>query len=231
MARFLMAVISGLVIIGCQAADENGAQAAAAASKPLEDNQKLYYFLGTRLARNLAPLELDRAQLDLVIRGVTDQLAGTAEQLDDAVYMPMVQELAAARMRDRTSGEREKAAAYVKQMAAEEGAVTTESGLVYRELVAGTGKTPTSTSVIKAHYTGTLRDGSVFDSSIARGQPLEIALNGVIPCWTEGIALMKEGGKAKLTCPPDMAYGDRGSGAIPGGAALTFEVELLEVVN
>ena len=100
------------------------------------------------------------------------------------------------------------------------------------ETKAGTGKQPTAASTVKAHYHGTLRDGSVFDSSVERGQPLEIGLNQVIPCWTEGIAMMKEGGKARLTCPSSIAYGERGSpGGIPPNAALTFEVELIEVVN
>ena len=95
---------------------------------------------------------------------------------------------------------------------------------------AGDGAQPTATSQVKAHYKGTLRDGTVFDSSYERGQPLEIGLNQVIPCWTEGIAMMKEGGKAKLTCPSDIAYGPRGQGGIPPNAVLTFEVELIEVM-
>ncbi len=86
---------------------------------------------------------------------------------------------------------------------------------------------PTSATV---HYHGTLRDGTVFDSSVERGQPAQFALNRVIPCWTEGLQLMKVGGKAKLVCPPEIAYGDRGAGQlIKPGAALTFEVELISI--
>ncbi len=120
---------------------------------------------------------------------------------------------------------------YLAAMAAEEGAVTTGSGLVFRELVAGTGESPTVNDTVRAHYHGTLPDGTVFDSSVDRGQPLVISLGRVIRCWQEGIPMLRTGGKAKLTCPADIAYGSRGAGGvIPPGATLTFEVELLEVV-
>ncbi len=111
------------------------------------------------------------------------------------------------------------------------GPVTTSSGLVYEELLAGQGESPSISSVVKAHYHGTLADGTVFDSSVDRGDPLVIPLNRVIQCWQEGIPMMKTGGKAKLTCPAAIAYGDRGVGAIPAGATLSFEVELLEIVR
>jgi FKBP-type peptidyl-prolyl cis-trans isomerase FkpA len=127
--------------------------------------------------------------------------------------------------------ELEAAGEYVSGMAAEKGATQTDSGLVYLELQAGDGAQPAATSQVRAHYKGTLRDGTVFDSSYQRGEPLTIGLNQVIPCWTEGIAMMKEGGKAKLTCPSTIAYGQRGQGGIPPNAALTFEVELIEVLQ
>lgn len=108
--------------------------------------------------------------------------------------------------------------------------VETPSGLVYEELVPGTGQAPTIDDVVRAHYHGTMADGSVFDSSVERGQPLELPLRRVIPCWQEGIPMMKEGGKARLTCPPQIAYGNRAVGSIPAGSTLTFEVELIEVL-
>lgn len=121
---------------------------------------------------------------------------------------------------------------YVDAAAAEPGALTTPSGLVYRELVAGTGKSPSVNNVIKAHYHGTLLvDGTVFDSSVQRHAPLEASLSQMIRCWQEGVPMMKVGGKSKLTCPASIAYGSRGGGAVPAGAALTFEVELLEVLR
>ncbi len=106
------------------------------------------------------------------------------------------------------------------------------SGLVYESLKDGAGQQPTAQSTVQVNYRGTLANGNEFDSSYKRGQPATFPLNRVIPCWTEGVAKMKEGGKAKLTCPPGIAYGSRGAGAaVPPDATLTFEVELLKVVQ
>ena len=115
-------------------------------------------------------------------------------------------------------------------MAATDGAITTDSGLVYLDLVVGEGAGPVATDTVTVHYHGTLSDGTVFDSSVERGEPASFPLNRVIPCWTEGLQLMKPGGKARLVCPSDIAYGDRGSPPrIKPGAALVFEVELLSI--
>ncbi|ART51995.1 peptidylprolyl isomerase [Acidovorax carolinensis] len=108
--------------------------------------------------------------------------------------------------------------------------VTTASGLVYESLKEGTGESPKATDTVKVHYKGTLLDGKEVDSSYKRGEPTEFPLNRVIPCWTEGVQRMKPGGKARLTCPPGIAYGERGAGGvIPPNATLNFEVELVSV--
>lgn len=109
--------------------------------------------------------------------------------------------------------------------------VTTDSGLVYESLKDGSGASPTAADTVKVHYRGTLKDGGQeFDSSYQRGQPIEFPLARVIKCWTEGVQKMQVGGKARLTCPPDIAYGSRGAGGvIPPGATLVFEVELLGI--
>jgi FKBP-type peptidyl-prolyl cis-trans isomerase FkpA len=113
---------------------------------------------------------------------------------------------------------------------AQTAAVTTPSGLVYQSLKEGTGASPKASDTVKVHYRGTLQDGKEFDSSYKRGEPIEFPLSGVIPCWTEGVQRMKPGGKAKLTCPPAIAYGARGAGGvIPPNATLDFEVELISV--
>ena len=113
----------------------------------------------------------------------------------------------------------------------EPGTVTTQSGLVYQSLKDGKGASPSATDTVTVHYRGTFPDGKEFDSSYKRGQPTSFPLNGVIKCWTEGVQMMKVGGKAKLVCPPAIAYGERGAGGgvIPPNATLMFEVELLEV--
>ena len=116
--------------------------------------------------------------------------------------------------------------------AKEPGAVVTKSGLVYRTLKEGKGPSPAASDTVRVHYQGTFPDGREFDSSYKRGQPTEFPLNRVIPCWTEGVQRMKVGGKAKLTCPSSIAYGERGAGGvIPPNATLVFEIELLEVMH
>jgi FKBP-type peptidyl-prolyl cis-trans isomerase FkpA len=116
--------------------------------------------------------------------------------------------------------------------AKEPGAVVTKSGLVYRTLKEGKGPSPTASDTVRVHYQGTFPDGREFDSSYKRGQPAEFPLNRVIPCWTEGVQRMKVGGKAKLTCPSSIAYGERGAGGvIPPNATLVFEIELLDVMH
>ncbi len=114
--------------------------------------------------------------------------------------------------------------------AKEDGAKVSASGLVYRSLKDGTGASPQASDKVKVHYRGTLPDGKEFDSSYKRNEAIEFPLNRVIPCWTEGVQMMKIGGKAKLTCPPATAYGERGAGGvIPPNATLLFEVELLAI--
>ena len=116
--------------------------------------------------------------------------------------------------------------------AKEPNAIITDSGLVYRSLKDGTGASPAATDTVKVHYRGTFAGGKEFDSSYSRGQPAEFPLNRVIKCWTEGVQRMKVGGKAKLTCPASIAYGERGAGGvIPPNATLQFEVELLGIVG
>ena len=119
----------------------------------------------------------------------------------------------------------------LKAAAAEPGAVVTASGLVFRQLEAGQGATPAATDVVRVHYRGTFPDGREFDSSYKRNQPASFGLNRVIRCWTEGLQLMKAGATARLTCPADIAYGERGAGngLIPPGAVLVFEVKLLGI--
>ena len=120
--------------------------------------------------------------------------------------------------------------AYLEKAAAEPGAQKTASGLVYRDVTAGSGASPKATDTVKVHYRGTLINGKEFDSSYTRNEPAEFPLNRVIPCWTEGVQKMKVGGKARLVCPSSIAYGEGGAPPdIPGGATLVFEIELLGI--
>jgi FKBP-type peptidyl-prolyl cis-trans isomerase len=122
--------------------------------------------------------------------------------------------------------------AYVEKASKEAGATKTASGMIIKHTKEGTGAQPAATDQVKVHYEGRLIDGKVFDSSIARGEPATFPLNGVIPCWTEGVQTMKVGGKAQLTCPANLAYGPNGSPpTIPPQSTLVFDVELLDIVK
>lgn len=203
---------------------------AYAAEEPKTEDQKTMYAVGLAIARELNIFSLTPAELDLVKQGITDAVTGKKTVVELEAYNKKVQELAAERGKAKAEKLAEAAKGVVEQTGKEKGAVTSPSGLIYVPLAEGTGASPTATDTVKVNYRGTLVDGKEFDSSYKRGQPAEFPLNGVIKCWTEGVQKMKVGGKAKLLCPPAIAYGPNGAGGvIPGNATLIFEVELLEV--
>ncbi|HLF55958.1 MAG TPA: FKBP-type peptidyl-prolyl cis-trans isomerase [Thermoanaerobaculia bacterium] len=207
------------------------APAPPAAPAGLEsEDAKTVYAVGFSLWRNLAQLDLSPEEVAIVRRALDDAAAGREPAISIDQYTPKIQAFARARSTRRAAAEKEKGVAFLAAAAAEPGAVKTESGLVYRELVAGTGAVPAATDTVSVHYRGTLVDGTQFDSSYERGEPAQFPLNRVVRCWTEGLQLMKVGGKARLVCPSDLAYGDRGRPSIPPGATLVFEVELLDIV-
>ena len=149
--------------------------------------------------------------------------------VDLDTYGPQLNDYLGERTQAMAAGVKEKGAAFLAKAAAEPGAVKTASGLVYIEQVAGTGAQPKPTDTVKVHYHGMLIDGTVFDSSVDRGEPIIHPLNRFVKGWSEGVGMMKVGGKAKLVIPSDLAYGDQGSGQISPGATLVFEVELLGI--
>lgn len=205
----------------------------AAADAPLEtDDEKTFYALGHTLSRNLQGFELTPEEFVLVQRGMQDGVNGKEPLVDPAEYRTQFRELMAQRASKRAGIEKKAGEAYLLKAASEKGAEKSESGLIFKSIKEGSGENPKPTDRVKVHYTGKLLDGNVFDSSVERGQPATFPLNGVIPCWTEGVQKMKPGGKAQLVCPSDIAYGDRGAPPnIKPGATLVFDVELLEIVN
>jgi len=214
------------------AAAPETAGAGATESGPLaSEDAKILYAMGTQLARNVQRLSLTEADLAALMLGFEDGALGRDLQVDANEYGPKMQAFMRTRLEQLAQTERDAGQAFIDAAVAAEGAKRTDSGLVYLELAPGKGATPRPTDKVKVHYHGTLRDGTVFDSSVDRGEPAEFPLNRVIPCWTEALQMMQVGAKARIVCPAEIAYGDRGTpGRIPPGATLAFEVELLGIV-
>jgi FKBP-type peptidyl-prolyl cis-trans isomerase FkpA len=212
------------------------AKKSAAPAKPAAgavlatDDDKTIYALGLSIHRSISSFDLSPAEMEVLKRALSDAAAGKpAVEINE--WGPKLDGLSRARRARVTDKEKAASAAYLTRAAAELGSVKTESGLVYREITPGTGASPKATDTVKVHYRGTLINGTEFDSSYRRNEPAQFGLNGVIPCWTEGVQKMKVGGKSRLVCPSSIAYGDQGRPAIPPGAALVFEVELLEIIG
>jgi FKBP-type peptidyl-prolyl cis-trans isomerase FkpA len=206
---------------------------AAAPAQPLQtDEQKTLYTLGIAVSRSLAAFTLTPAELEIVKAGLTDGVLNRPARVDLQTYGPKIQELQDARVAAAASAEKKAGQAALDKAAGEKGATRTGSGLVLVTVKAGSGPAPKASDRVKVHYHGTLTDGTVFDSSVQRGEPATFPLDQVIPCWTEGVQLMKVGGKSRFVCPSNLAYGDRGAPPrIKPGATLIFEVELIEIVK
>jgi FKBP-type peptidyl-prolyl cis-trans isomerase FkpA len=215
------------MLLACQPQSQGQAPAALDT-----DELKTAYTLGFKLGENLKGLNLGEPELGALEAGLGDAAAGLEAQVDTAQFEPMVQQLAQKRASEAAESRRTEETAFLEKAAAEEGAERQASGLIIVRNKAGEGESPKSTSRVKVHYHGTFADGSVFDSSRQRGEPAVFPLNGVIPCWTEALQLIKVGGTARITCPATIAYGDRGAPPrIPPGATLVFDVELIEIIE
>lgn len=224
-----------IALAGCKGKQEEAAAPAKpAAPAGMSENDKTLYALGALVANKLglSSFQLTPQELDLVKRGMADAIAGKTLEVELETYGPKVDELHRARLAAVGAKAAEAGKAFLDKAAAEPGVTKTASGLIYKEIKAGTGRSPKATDQVKVHYTGKLTDGKVFDSSVQRGEPITFGLDGVIPCWTEGVQLMKVGGKSQLVCPYQIAYGEQGRPpVIPPGATLVFEVELLDIVK
>lgn len=198
--------------------------------------QRLSYIVGENMAHQLKNdgLSLDSAALALAIEDVMgdkpsrltdDEKRSTVEQVQKESQERQMAVQAEQSAKNKAAGE-----AYLAENAKKEGVITTASGLQYKELVAGDGAKPSKSDRVKVHYKGTLIDGTVFDSSYDRGEPIVFPVTGVIAGWVEGLQLMSVGSKFELAIPSDLAYGERGSGPVIGAdATLVFEVELLDI--
>ena len=208
------------------------AYAATTPVEPANDDQKTLYALGQAISQSLGSFNLSEAELEMVKTGLTDGVLKRAGKVDMQAYGPKIQKLQESRAAVVAEAEKKSGAAFLTKAAAEAGAAKTPSGAVITTIKPGKGASPKATDTVKVHYHGTLVDGTVFDSSVQRGEPATFPLGNVIKCWTEGVQQMKVGGKSRLVCPANLAYGDRGSPpVIKPGATLVFEVELLDIVK
>src|SRR5947208_3458760 len=224
--RFVICSLYLCSMIGCT---QTGVSGASAPQKIETDDQKTLYALGLLLGKNIKPFALKPEELEIVKKGLSDAVTDAKPQVELETYGPKVNELAQKRASAGADEAKKKGQEFADNVAKQKDATKTASGVVIRTITPGSGESPSATDVVKVHYEGKLIDGTVFDSSIKRGQPAEFPLNGVVPCWTEALQKMKKGEKAQVVCPSAVAYGDRGSPpTIPPGATLSFEIELLD---
>jgi FKBP-type peptidyl-prolyl cis-trans isomerase FkpA/FKBP-type peptidyl-prolyl cis-trans isomerase FklB len=175
---------------------------------------------------------LTAEELAIVKAGFADGSEKKKATVEPQEFYPKIRELQTTRMAAAATKEKDAGAAFLTKAATEAGANKLPSGVIVTTVKEGTGPNPTSADTVKVHYHGTLVNGKVFDSSVERKEPATFPLGGVIPCWTEGVQQIKVGGKAKLVCPSELAYGDRGAPPdIAPNSVLIFEVELLEIVK
>jgi FKBP-type peptidyl-prolyl cis-trans isomerase FkpA len=205
------------------------APAAAKATGPQTEEDKALYALGVLMARNLKDFSLTKQEAVQVRAGFAAAIAGGKPLVDPDALMPQLNALHAKRVAEVATTNKAAGKAARDQAAKLPGSETLPSGVVITTLKAGTGASPQATDTVKVHYEGKFLDNTVFDSSVQRGQPASFPLKGVVPCWTEALQKLKVGGKARIWCPSDVAYGDSGRGPIPGGSTLVFDVELLAI--
>jgi len=212
--------VATIAVVGCNKADLKS------------DKGQASYAIGQQIGKNLKAqnIEIDPATLAASMK---DALAGKSEMKEDEIQKAMMklQETAMKKQQDQAEDNKKKAAEFLEKNKTAADVKTTASGLQYIVMTEGTGATPKKEDTVKCHYTGTLLDGTKFDSSVDRGQPAEFPVAGVIPGWTEALQLMKVGSKYKLFIPPELAYGPSGRPGIPPNSALIFEVELLDIVK
>lgn len=234
--KLSLIAVAMLTLTACQ--QEQQPEAPALDTEQAKQAYSLGVSAGRYLESTIQEYEKIAVELDseLIMQGVKDGLEGNSSVSDDEIQqlLATLDEQYQAKQAEIAAAESEAVIAagkaYLEQNAGKEGVTVTDSGLQYEVLEQGDGAKPVATDVVKVHYTGTLTDGTKFDSSYDRDAPAEFPLNRVIPGWTEGVQLMNVGSKYKFTIPSELAYGERDMGVITPHSVLVFEVELLEIV-
>lgn len=218
--QIILAAIAAVALVGCNKPDMKS------------DKGQASYAIGQQIGKNLKAqnIEIDSVTLAASLK---DALAGKSEMKDDEIQKAMMklQENSMKKQQEEGEGNKKKSAEFLDKNKTAAGVKVTASGLQYSVITEGTGAIPKKEDTVKCHYTGTLIDGTKFDSSVDRGQPAEFPVAGVIPGWTEALQMMKTGSKYKLFISPELAYGASGRPGIPANSALIFEVELIEIVK
>lgn len=223
--------LSVVVCILCCVSVAPAASTDGQAATPSDDGPTLYT-LGQLISRTLERFALTPAELAIVQQGLEDGVLGRPSKVDLAAQALKLHALQAARSEASAERERQADAAALAGAAAVAGTVRLPTGVLLQALQPGDGPAPTVTDHVRVHYEGTLPDGTVFDSSRARGEPATFPVRGVIPCWTEALQAMRVGGRSRVTCPSELAYGERGvPPAIKPNTTLVFDIELLAIVR
>jgi FKBP-type peptidyl-prolyl cis-trans isomerase FkpA len=194
------------------------------------EDERVLYTLGQYLGQNVVDAGLSEEELAPVMAGLSDSALRRPSRVDLDQYGSILPIFMQQRIMATSQTDLANASEFMEEQAALPGATRTDSGIVIQEITAGTGAQPAADDTVTVHYHGTLPNGQVFDSSVQRGEPATFPLDQVIPCWSEAVQTLKVGGKSRLVCPPDLAYGPGGAPGIPGNSPLVFEVELLEIV-
>lgn len=231
----LAIALIGITMAGCNE-DKAATAKTAEVSALTTQEQKVGYAIGAQIGAQLAMTKED-IDSKALISGLTDAMDGTALKLTDQqmqeakmAFQKSVQEKAQKEMMKLAETNKAEGEKFLAENKTKEGVITLPSGLQYKVVQAGTGATPTAADTVVTHYTGTLLNGQVFDSSVQRGEPATFPVSGVIPGWTEALQHMKVGGKWQLFIPADLAYGERGAGQmIAPNSTLIFDIELLEI--
>lgn len=247
----LASLVLGLSACKSESTEEAAAGAAEETAAPAEPGapiiegieglptgrDQVSYMIGLDIGNSMKIIK-DDLDLDVVRQAMEDAFEGREPKITDAqmqeiqsVFTAQLQARKAAEQAAKAEAARAEGEAFLAANKDKPGVQSTGSGLQYRVERAGNGPSPSASNVVRVHYKGTLLDGTVFDSSYERGEPIEFPLSGVIPGWSEGVQLMKVGSKYTFWIPAELAYGEAGGGPIPGNAMLTFEVELLDIVE
>ncbi|MBR6169147.1 MAG: FKBP-type peptidyl-prolyl cis-trans isomerase [Bacteroidaceae bacterium] len=192
---------------------------------------KISYALGLGIGQQLKSMNIEDFSIEDFTKSISEVMAGKETVISSREAQVMLNEYFQKKEKEQAQTAIAEGKVYLEQNAKRDGVTQTKSGLQYEVLTEGTGKSPKATDTVRCHYEGRLLDGTVFDSSYKRGEPADFGLNQVIPGWTEGVQLMKEGAKFRFHIPYLLAYGERGAGAqIPPYSTLVFDVELIKVL-